>query len=123
MVIRGSYDRVVLDECHHAWLDHVSAREIIARRSEVNFDAVRVREGVVLEESSAMFTAGELRGAVALDLKESRVDIAGTQISGSEAAVLARTISRLVFSVAPVKSPKTNGILHRTFQLKAGASL
>lgn len=123
MVIRGSYDRVLLDECHHAWLDHVSAREIVVRRSEANFDAVQVAEGVIVDASEVVFTAGELRGKQALDLKDSRVDIAGTKIVGSESALYARGISKLMLSVTPLKSPKTNGILHRSLQLKAGDSL
>ena len=123
MVIRGSYERVVLDECHHAWLDHVSARQISVRRSEANFDAVRAEEGVVMEGSQVVFTAGALRGKVALDLEDSRVDIAGTEITGTEHAIHARGISKLMLSVTPVKSPKTNGILHRILQLKAGHSL
>jgi len=120
MVIRGAYDRVVLEDCHHAWLDHVTAGQVVMRDSEARLDDVHVEAGVQAERSLLMFTAGEVRGAVALDLSDSKVDAAGTSFEGREAAILARETSRVVLSVSPVESPLSRCIMHQSLELAPG---
>jgi len=120
MVIRGSYEEVVLDDCHHAWLDRVSAERVTIRRSEARMDQLEVQEGLVAEDARLIFTAGKLRGRVALELANAQVDMAGTLLEGSEYAIVSRGKNRFALSVTRLQSPNADRIVHQVFELHDG---
>ncbi len=120
MVIRGRYEEVVLDDCHHAWLDRVSAGRVTVYRSEARLDQLEVREGFTAQDSRLIFTAGTLRGRTALALDNSQIDMAGTTLEGSEFAIVSRGKNRLALSVTTLRSPNTDRVVHRLFELHDG---
>jgi pimeloyl-ACP methyl ester carboxylesterase len=121
--ISGDYDEIVIEGCKQAWLDRVNARRIVVRDSDVRFDRVSVREGVVADDARLVVTGGELHGDIALDLHGGHHDLAGVVIEGRSAAVRARAPTEVLFSVTRVKSPRADKFLHEERELDGGAQL
>jgi pimeloyl-ACP methyl ester carboxylesterase len=116
ITFNGDYDEILIVDCKHFRLLDVRARRVTVRNSEGRIDDSAISEGLFVDGSDMFVTGGELHGRVALDTSDSKLDIAGVQIAGSETAIRMRKDSEIVLSVSPVRSPKTDEIMHR--QLK-----
>ncbi|MET0283532.1 MAG: alpha/beta hydrolase [Polyangiales bacterium] len=115
--LEGDFDEITINECERFRLHQVRARSVTIRKSQGRLDDVVISEGLTVDEADLFMTGGSLHGVVALDSSESKLDIAGVDIAGSETAVRMRKQNEIVFSVTPVFSPKTHGILHKEYKV------
>jgi pimeloyl-ACP methyl ester carboxylesterase len=122
-LLTGSYDEVVVDHCKHARLEHLHARHIVIKESDVRLDHVEVAEGVRAENSNLVITGGSLHGEIALDLDGGEHDLAGVIVQGTRAAVRAVSKSTVLFSVTELISPKNDRFAHERRDLNAGTEL
>lgn len=123
LMLEGDYARVVVKDCKHVWLNRVRAREVSIQDSEGLIEGTIVTDKLALENSEFALTGGALHGDCALEVSDSELDVAGVAITGKRAAVCARKKSKLVFSVSPVQSPKTDRVLHEALELDDGKEL
>jgi pimeloyl-ACP methyl ester carboxylesterase len=121
--LEGDFDEITINECERFRLHQVRARRVTIRQSQGRLDDVVISEGLTVDEADLFLTGGSLHGVVALDSSESKLDIAGVDIAGSQAAVRMRKQNEIVFSVTPVESPKTRGILHEEYKVDAAKEL
>lgn len=118
IILEGDYDTIDVDKCKRIWLNHVRARTIHIQDSDGRLDGAAVTAGVVMDRAQFSLTGGDLMGATALEVKESKLDLAGVQILGDETALRADGKSELVFSVCPLESPHTARMLHESIAPK-----
>lgn len=123
VTLEGDYDEISISECERFRLHKVRARRVSIRKSQGRLDEVLISEGLTVDEADLFLTGGAVHGVVALDSSDSKLDIAGVDITGSEAAVRMRKQNEIVFSVTPVQSPKTSGILHKELKVDAAKEL
>jgi pimeloyl-ACP methyl ester carboxylesterase len=123
VVFEGDFARVVVKDCEHFWLNHVRAREVEVKDSDGLIESSIVSEKLRLSNSEIALTGGELRGDVPLEVSDSELDLAGVAITGKTAAVRVHKKSKLVFSVSPLVSPKTDRVLHEALELDDGKEL
>jgi pimeloyl-ACP methyl ester carboxylesterase len=123
LMLEGDYARVLVKDCKHVWLNRVRALEVHVQDSDGLIEGTIVTDKLTLDNSEFALTGGELRGDYPLEVSESELDLAGVAISGKQAAVRVRKKSKLVFSVSPLQSPKTDRVLHETLELDDGKEL
>ncbi len=116
----GHYKTVKLVACKGIVLENLVADAIHLENAEVIMRNVRVRtDGVALsaQNSDIKATTIELRGNQAIRAGNSRLDLAGASLHGREAAVVATSDSRFIFSVSHAESPGYSGELHGVYRL------
>lgn len=123
LILEGDFERVVVEDCEHVWLNRVRAREVLVKNSHGLIERTEVSGKLVLVNSEFALTGGALRGECPLEVSDSELDLAGVVIAGERAAVHVREKSKLVFSVSPVTSPKTDRVLHEALELERGQEL
>jgi hypothetical protein len=110
--LTGVYDSVVIQDCPRVTLDHVRTTSLLIRRSTASIVGSTFSAGIVAEASTLIVTGGEIGGEVALDVKDSRVDLAGVAISASREPFRATGQSRVLLSVCPVRNAGGLGYRH-----------
>jgi hypothetical protein len=123
VVITGDYARILVEDCENVWINEARAREVVIKDSQARLDKSTVTEGLTVEDSVLSITGGSISGSVALRVRESKLDVAGTELSGTEAALRVEADSEAVFSVTPLRSPLGDRMLHDGFELEAGQAL
>jgi hypothetical protein len=98
------YDSVVLEGCARVILDHVRAASLVMRRSSANVVGSSFSKGIVLESSELIMTGGRIGGELGVDVKTSKIDLAGVAIEASQRACQVSGDSRVLFSVCPVQT-------------------
>jgi len=68
--------------------------------------------GLSVDDARVTITSSVIEGKVAITAVEARLDIAGSRIVGTEAALVAPLKSEVLFSVSRVQSPYYRGSLH-----------
>lgn len=111
MAFRGSYDSVVLEDCRDARLDEVRARRLVIKRSSVSVVRSTFTEGIVADTSTLLMTGGGVDGVVAIEAKDSQLDLAGVAIDTKGEACHMTGQTRVVYSVCPVRT--TRGLAYR----------
>lgn len=112
IVFEGDYARIDVNACKKVWLKRVRAKQVVVKDSDGRLDNAEVSESLVVEKSEMAITGGTLRGDVALETSDSKLDIAGVRLWGKMAALRVRKESYVVFSVSPLQSPKSDRIFH-----------
>lgn len=123
VTLSGDYDEILITDCKRFRLHNVRANQVTVRKSEGRIDDSIVSRGLFIHDSDMFITGGKLSGPVALETSDSKLDIAGVEITGTEAAIRAVKRSDLVLSVTPVHSPKTDEIVHKELDLDDGQEL
>jgi pimeloyl-ACP methyl ester carboxylesterase len=123
LILEGDYARVVVKDCKHVWLNGVRAREVLVQDSDGLIEGSIVSDRILMENSEFALTGGELHGDCPLQVSDSELDLAGVAISGKRAALCVLKKSKLVFSVSPLVSPKTDRIMHEALVLDDGQEL
>jgi pimeloyl-ACP methyl ester carboxylesterase len=100
---RGVYDSVVLDGCRGVILDHVRAATLVMRGSSANVVDSSFTKGISLDGSELVMTAGRIGGEIGVDVKASKMDLAGVAIEASQRACQVSGDSRVLFSICPVQ--------------------
>jgi len=116
---RGDYDRIEISGCPLVVLDHVRARSVDIRNSTVQMDTSELAGDLPLNivHSRLEATGCRVEGRVAIRLSDSRLDLAGVDIVGGEAAVRSEDRASIVFSVSNVRSPHGSGPRHGPVQI------
>jgi pimeloyl-ACP methyl ester carboxylesterase len=123
VTLSGDYDELLITDCKRFRLLNVRAHKVVVRKSEGRIDDSTVRDGLFVFDSDLFVTGGELNGAVAIETSDSKLDIAGVEIRGTEAAIRAPKKSEVVLSVSTVHSPMTNDFVHKELKLDDGQEL
>jgi len=114
-VFEGEYDSLTLEGCQQARIRNARVRELRVLDSTVTIDDSRIgggETGLYARSSTIVMTGGRIEGNVAITALESRLDLAGVEVEGREAAVTAPKRSYVVFSLCRVRSPRTQGEVH-----------
>ena len=104
LTFTGVYDSVTLEDCAHVTLDHVRAARLTMRQSSANVVASRFDRGVSADTSELIMTGGRIQGEVAIEARDSRLDLAGVAVTGTRDACQVSGQSQVLFSVSPVQS-------------------
>lgn len=110
----GDYRSIELHDCTNITIRNARIGQLSVYNSRVTLldtDIAGKQEGLLANNSDITITNGEITGAIAVNAINSRMDLAGVRLKGSQDAVKA-VGSKLVFSVSQVHSPHTDGALH-----------
>lgn len=114
-VFEGEYALLTLESCQNAHIRNARVRELRILSSTVTIDDSHLgggKTGMLVRSSTVVMTGGRIQGNVAISAYASRLDLAAVEVEGSEAAVKAPKRSYVVFSLSPLKSPYTDGLMH-----------
>jgi pimeloyl-ACP methyl ester carboxylesterase len=130
-VYEGDYDRLTLQGCKNVRIRAARVRELRAQDSSVTIEDSEIggeSGGLTAANAVVTMTNGRIRGPVAITLLASRLDLAGVQVEGRDAAVQAKdggeaAASSVVFSICRVRSPHTDAAMHGYFAVAGGKPL
>jgi pimeloyl-ACP methyl ester carboxylesterase len=131
LVYEGDYDRLTLQGCRNVRLRAARVRELRVLDSSLiieDSDIGGASGGLSAANASVAMTNGSIRGPVAITLLASRLDLAGVQVEGRDAAVQAQdsgpaAASSVVFSISRVRSPHTDAAMHGYYAAASGKPL
>ena len=122
----GERGRLIIEDCEGVALRGVRAQSVVIRRSAVEMEGCDVDgEGIGLdvEDARVKVTGGSIRGEVAIRTESSDLDLAGTEVDGRAAAVRSAVEAEVLFSVCPVRSPRSSGFLHGVYRVGAAEEI
>lgn len=111
----GRYSHVILDGCVDIRLVDLEAESVSMTNSDADFIRLRVNgnsTALNMDRSAARLTDVHLEAPVAVALNSSRLDMAGTRLQASKAAIQIEARSVVVASVSEANSPRYRGKLH-----------
>lgn len=115
-VITGNIGQLTIDNCQDVIVRNANINKLVINASRVTLKNVNIKnQGIALttRQSSVEITAGSIEGNLAIVTYDSRLDIAGTRMTGREAAIKAPTKSTAVFSLGRISSPLYQGnVIH-----------
>jgi pimeloyl-ACP methyl ester carboxylesterase len=120
--LSGDYSEITLDRCA-ATLKDVRARQIHIRQSQVVLENTVVfspEVAVDVKDSRVEMTACDLTGSLALQVDGGELDLAGVELHGDDASVRVGQAARLIFSVSRVDSALQRRFVHDMVEAKAG---
>jgi hypothetical protein len=79
--------------------------------------------GLVVDDARVSITASRIEAPVAIRALDARLDIAGSRIIGSEAAIEATQESQALFSLSELTSPHRSGRMHGLWRVQPGEPL
>jgi pimeloyl-ACP methyl ester carboxylesterase len=120
--LTGTYDSVEIEDCAGVVLEQVHTTSLVIRRSTASVVRSTFTAGIVADASTLLITGGEIDGELALDIKDSRVDLAGVAIDARREPFRATGQSRLLLSVCPVRTPEGSGFRHGFVNVPVGPS-
>jgi pimeloyl-ACP methyl ester carboxylesterase len=131
LVYEGDYDLLTLQGCRNVRIRAARVRELRVLDSSVSIEDSDIggdSGGLTAGNAAVMMTNGRIRGPVAITLLASRLDLAGVQVEGRDAAVQAQdsgpaAVSSVVFSISRVRSPHTDAAMHGYFAVAGGKPL
>jgi pimeloyl-ACP methyl ester carboxylesterase len=131
LVYEGDYDLLTLQGCRNVRIRAARVRELRVLDSSVSIEDSDIggdSGGLTASNAAVMMTNGRIRGPVAITLLASRLDLAGVQVEGRDAAVQAQdsgpaAVSSVVFSISRVRSPHTDAAMHGYFAVAGGKPL
>lgn len=114
----GRYDRLEIADCRDIRLVDVHANSVTIRGSRVNIEQGVFRgKGTPLLIVDSVVVASGLRveGDTALVVTASRLDLAGVELIGHEAAIQTDELSKIIFSVSQLTSRRGRKFIHGHF--------
>lgn len=131
LVYEGDYDQLTLQGCRNIRIRAARVRELRVLDSSVTIEDSDIggdSGGLTAGNARITMTNGRIRGPVAITLLASRLDLAGVQVEGRDAAVRwqdsgAAAVSSVVFSICRVRSPHTDAALHGYYAAAGGKPL
>jgi hypothetical protein len=120
--LSGVYDSIEIEHCERVTLDQVRTTSLVIRRSTASVVRSTFTAGIVADASTLLITGGEIDGEVALDVKDSKLDLAGVAIAASREPFRADAQSRVLLSVCPVRTPTGTGFRHGFVTVPVGLS-
>lgn len=131
VVYTGDFDQLTLQACRGVRIRAARVRalrvldsSVIIEDSDIGGDSA----GLSAANARIAMTNGRIRGPVAIALRASRLDLAGVQVDGRDAAVQGEDAapspaSSIVFSLSRVRSPHTDSAMHGYVAVTAGKPL
>ncbi len=110
----GNYRSIELRDCSNITIRNARVGQLKAlnsRLSLIDTDISGKDVGLFADNSDITITNGDISGVIAINAVNSRLDIAGAHLSGTQAAIKGVN-SKLIFSVSRVSSPHSSGHLH-----------
>jgi pimeloyl-ACP methyl ester carboxylesterase len=124
LTFEGHYRRITLNQCRDIVLRNVYASQVSMQGSIVKIESSVIENpGVAVSAVSSELTisGGHIRGAIAIESSGSELDLAGTTLEGSEAALFAREGSTsLLCSICRLESPERQIFLHDVLEVLPG---
>lgn len=123
---QGDYTEIEITGCWDIRLEDVHSGSIRIRDSVVTIENTRVRSDAValdVKNSKVEITASELAGDVAMQTSVGEVDLAGVILRGKRKSVQVDRSSRLIFSISRLESPVAHRYVHELVELGAGNEL
>ena len=122
----GNYRNIKLDHCTAIKLFDVYAKSIEINESTVELENVTVDStdtAIDTTESVVTITASNIKGLIPIYSSGSRLDIAGTTLSGYESAIDVGVSSRMILSISKYKTETISGNLHGFYNFANGKLL
>lgn len=113
-VFEGDYRAIEVRDCSNVTIRNARVGQLSAFNSRLNLtdtDIAGKGFGVYAESSDITITNGDISGEIAISAVDSRLDLAGVRLNGTQAAVKGVN-SKFIFSVSRVTSPHKTGNLH-----------
>jgi pimeloyl-ACP methyl ester carboxylesterase len=126
LTFSGRYDRLEITDCSDIRLAGIHAKAVTISRSRVNFEQGSIRgqdTSLRVVDSVVVATGLRVEGKTALVVANSRLDLAGVELIGHEAAVRADAPSILIFSVSSIESSHGLEFLHDQRRVLPGSPL
>jgi hypothetical protein len=118
----GVYDSVEIEDCNRVTLDQVRTTSLVIRRSTASVVRSTFTAGIVADASTVIITGCEIDGELPLDIKDSKLDLAGVSIDARREPFRATGQSRLLLSACPVRTPGGAGFRHGFVNVPVGSS-
>ena len=126
MIFEGEYDRINISRCRDTLVRNARVRELQIREA-----AVKIEDSLIggpdgrlyVDDARVTITSSVIEGKVAITALEAHLDIAGSRIIGTEAALVAPFSSEVLFSLSWVQSPHFHGNLHELRTVVPGKPL
>lgn len=113
-VFEGDYRAIELRDCSNITIRNARVGQMSVLNSRLSLtdtDILGNDVGLLADNSDITITNGEISGEIAINAVNSRLDLAGVRLSGTQAAVKGVN-SKFIFSVSRVSSPHKTGPLH-----------
>jgi len=114
-IFEGEYDRITIHRCRDTLVRNARVRELRISDAAVSIEDSLIGGpdgGLRVDDARVTITSSQIEGKVAITALKSHLDIAGSRIIGTEAALVAPLKSEALFSVSRVQSPHSYGNLH-----------
>jgi pimeloyl-ACP methyl ester carboxylesterase len=126
-VITGRIGSLLIEGCQNVVIHDAEINSVVIIDSSATLRNTRIISmdtALKLHNSNLNITSGHIEGEVAIEALNSRLDIAGTQLVGRQAAVKAPMDSTLIFSMGRIDSPLYDGlVIHGMKVVSPGAYL
>lgn len=126
MVFEGDFDSLVISQCRGAVVRQARVRRlrIVESAATIEHSVIGGADGgLVVDDARVTITASRIEGPVAIRAIGARLDIAGSRIVASEAAVEATQTSQALFSLSELTSPHRRGRIHGLWRVLPGEPL
>jgi pimeloyl-ACP methyl ester carboxylesterase len=122
----GSYSEIEISGCQDVVLDGVRTGSIRVRDSVVTIETSEVFASEValdVKNSKVEVTASDFAGSVAVETSGSDLDLAGVVLQGRQKSVHVGGSSRLIFSISRLDSPVGRRYIHELVETRSGEEL
>jgi pimeloyl-ACP methyl ester carboxylesterase len=126
VIFEGDYDRITIHRCRGIVVRNARVRELRISDSAVTIEDSRIGGadgGLRVDDARVAITSSRIEAKVAITAIEAHLDIAGSRIVGTEAALMAPLKSEILFSVSRIQSPHFYGNLHGLHTVAPGKPL
>lgn len=123
---QGDYTEIEISNCWDVRVEDVRSGSIRIRDSVVTIENARVVSDAIaldVKNSKVEITASDLAGEVAMQTNAGEMDLAGVVLHGKKKSVQVDRSSRLIFSISRLDSPVARRYVHELLELGAGSEL
>lgn len=120
VVYEGDYESLNLNGCQQVIIRNARVHQLKAVHSRVTIEQSYIGGGdvgLLVHSAVVVMTGGRIEGDTAITAIGSRLDLAGVDIDGKDAAIKAPQSSSVVFSICRMQSPHTKGEVHGYYAL------
>lgn len=110
----GDYRSIELRDCSNITILNARVGQLNAKNSRLSLidtDITGKDTGLFADNSDITITNGDISGTIAINALNSRFDLAGVHLKGTQTAIKGVN-SKFIFSVCRIGSPQTSGTLH-----------
>jgi hypothetical protein len=105
-LFEGYFDTLEITQCREVMIRNAVIKSLRVRNSNVELRGVTIESGVVVQDSNIRATGSMIEGEVALELRNSSIDMAGVEIIGTQLAVSVKGSAIILGSVSGVTTTR-----------------